>query len=134
MFKKRHFMLIILFFSYSLLAFYIHDLLRAILNDQFRVYPYVFLIGFTYIPLGVILGSLNNLNEGRKPGKWSFHTVYFLSICLPSLYLLFYAWIHFQPFISLPMVIGSAILSAKPYPIFGLTFGYGIMTSFYKKV
>jgi uncharacterized membrane protein len=102
-------------------------------NETFKLYPYSFLIGLVYVPGGILLGSLLLIKEMNKDGKWSLNIHLLLLLCLPSLYLIFYDVIHYETFAGLPSSIAKIILSTKPYPIFGLIFGYGVIASFVKK-
>jgi len=130
--NDKNIMIIIGFISYLLIAILIEYKLISLQKETYKVYPYLLLIGFLYVPAGLIIGLLNHKRETKK-GKWKFNFGYFLLFCLPSLYIILYGWIHYLPFLSLPEPISTAIFVTRPYSLFGLILGFGIMTSFYKK-
>jgi hypothetical protein len=129
--RNKNLIMILIFFAYLLIAFLIHRKLGLIANDRYQPYPYIFLIGLTYVPAGIILGYLSNISRKSIRGKWTINLSYLLLMTTPSLYLLFYYWIHYT-FLGLPRFLALPLLGARLEPLFGLILGYGIITSFTK--
>ncbi|MBE4910069.1 hypothetical protein IMZ08_18695 [Bacillus luteolus] len=129
-FSKGH--LIALIFICLILTLWAHGEITLNAREHWRYYPHVFYVGLIYIPIGILLGYLGCFKNYTINGKWKFKLRYFLFMCIPSIYLLFYSYLHYIPYLKLPEFLAIAIIASRPYPIFGLIFGYGLITSFYK--
>lgn len=130
--NKRKLFIGIGFVCSLLFAMLVESKLLLLQKETFKVYPYVPLIGWFYIPAGCFLGLVSRGYHANN-GKWHFNLKHFLLFCIPSIYMLLYSWLHFVPFLSLPEPFGSTMLITGPYPLFGLILGFGIVTSFPKK-
>lgn len=130
--RKYTTIVVLILFLYMTFAMYIQTELLNYQKNTYGLSPFIFLLGFIYVPGGIILGFLRLFGELQKKGKWSFNLYYCLLLGLPSLYFLFYEIIHYKTFAGLPTSFATLILMTKPYPIFGVILGYGVVTSFYK--
>lgn len=129
---KKDTLVAVLFFICLFITMSIHGSIVEDSRQTLKVYPHVFYVGLIYIPLGIILGIIGRIDIFTSKGRWQFKTLYFFVICIPSIYLIFYSYLHYIPFLSLPRKIAVSVLGTKIWPIFGLMFGYGLVTSFQK--
>lgn len=132
MVSKKNLLIILFFFISLIIAMFIHSEISFQMQHTYKTYPYIFLIGIPYIPVGIILGILSCQERFRIKGKLKFNTLYFLIMFVPSLFLYFYFFINYLPFGKLPSFFAVPYMNTKLYPLYGLLMGYCLITSFYK--
>ncbi|MEH7347150.1 hypothetical protein V7122_25275, partial [Bacillus sp. JJ1532] len=114
-----------------LIVILISNHLLNLQKESYMVFPYVIFKGLVFIPIGIMLGLPTLINKRRQSGKWTFNYYFFLILGIPSLILTIFPFIHFYV-LAFPSIISVSLLSTGLYSVFGLIFGYSIISNFNK--
>lgn len=128
---RKNVLLSFLFFTVSILAVVALNNINNIKEQTFKTFPYILLDGLLFIPIGCMLGIPKLIDKKNENGHWIFNFTNFTVFAVPSLLIMFYPIIH-NYVAKLPYFMTSAILGTSPYPIFGLTFGYSLISNWNK--
>jgi hypothetical protein len=130
--SRSYFLYSFLIFGTLLLMSYIDFRLELIAEQDYRVWKWVTIKQFLYIPVGFVLAFPCLFKGYNKNGSWKIDYKKLLFFGIPALYLTFYLTLYFfTPLnnITLPWFVVSEI---ELYKLGGIILGYVIASSFYK--
>jgi hypothetical protein len=122
---------LVLFGTIFLMA-YIDLRTELIAKQDYRVWKWIVIKSFLYIPVGFILAFPHFFQQLKNSGVWKIDYIKLLFLALPASYLTFYLPFHFLiPLntINVPWFIVSGI---ELYKLGGTILGYVVLTSLYK--
>lgn len=135
----KYFICISLILIMVFLGHHVSEIIRENAQKTLNFNPYytnVIMIIF-YGSIGLLLGLEHFISELKKKGKWMLILPKIIIMGLPSLYFSFFIFIYYNNnhiihnFIAYPISLliegGSNFI-----PVFQITLGYSIITSFYK--
>lgn len=114
---------------------YLKELVRKTYETRIMLH---YRVSFPVI-LGVLLALPRFISTARNPGQWCIDWVKLLAVSLPFLYAVFFVLTYFSPLGSLfpgwLMRPGRELFSISPIPItvFGIIFGYTLLSAVKKK-
>lgn len=131
---KEYFLYALLLFGSLLLMSYIDIRLELIAKQDYRVWKWIMIKQFLYIPVGVALAFPSFFSNLKKNGVWKIDYKKILFFGIPALYLTFYFTFHFYNPLGMIRAPWVFVFGIEPYKLGGMILGYVILSSFTKSV